>query len=80
MSEEPPRRTEPRWRQPRRSARADFRVAVAVAGPVLFTPPVLALANREGAIFGIPPLLIFVFLAWLAGIVLTAFAARDGGQ
>lgn len=64
---------------PRRPERADGRIAVALLGPVLFAPPVLALFAREARLFGVPSLVVYVFAAWLLGILLTALAARRRG-
>lgn len=52
------------------------RAALAVAGAILFTPLALTLADRPVAPFGIPSVVLYVFGAWLAGIVLTARVAR----
>lgn len=60
------------------AARTDARIAVAIAGPILFTPPLLALADRGTMVFGIPTLVVYIFTAWLVGIVVTALAARSG--
>lgn len=72
----PPAEDEPKPTPP---GRTDARVAVALAGPILFTPPVLALFDRPASVFGVPTLITYVFLAWLAGIVITALAARRRG-
>jgi hypothetical protein len=55
------------------------RAALALGGPVLFTPPVLALADRDAAVLGIPTVVLYVLGAWLAGIVLTFLASRGSG-
>jgi len=60
----------------RQAQRSDARAVLALGGPILFTPPALALADREAAILGVPSLALYVFIAWLAGIVLTFLAAR----
>ncbi|WP_108663257.1 hypothetical protein [Acuticoccus kandeliae] len=56
--------------------RSDARAIVALAGPLLFTPPALALAQRDWSFFGIPTLVVYVFAAWLLGIVLTRAVNR----
>lgn len=61
---------------PRASLRTDARVLLALGGPMLFSAPVMALAERDWTLLGVPALVIYVFLAWLVGIVLTALAAR----
>lgn len=72
-----PRAPEPR---PARAAtRRDVRAALALAGPVLFTPPALALADRDATVLGVPSLVVYVLGAWLLGIVLTFLTAREPG-
>ncbi len=56
--------------------RTDERTVLAFTGPLLFTPPALALADREVAVFGVPSLVVYVFAAWLVGILLTAVVSR----
>ncbi|MEM8854723.1 MAG: hypothetical protein AAGD34_13560 [Pseudomonadota bacterium] len=65
---------------PRRGQRTDTRVVLAIGGMVLFTPPLMGLMDRETTLLGVPLLLVYVFTAWIAGIGLTAWAARrDSG-
>ncbi|WMS41217.1 hypothetical protein RDV64_14135 [Acuticoccus sp. MNP-M23] len=68
MNPEPP----PARRPPRPGARA----ALSAAGPLFFLPPVLAVADRDWSLFGIPALVIYVFSVWLVGIVLIALTAH----
>ena len=63
---------EPTTRLPRRSLRA----VVALAAPVLFTPPVLAIADREATLLGVPLHVAYVFLAWFVGIAIIAVLAH----
>lgn len=60
----------------RNAATGDARAILSAAGPIFFLPPVLALADRDLTIFGVPLLAAYIFLVWLAGIVLIALAAR----
>ena len=57
-------------------SRSDARTALALAGPVLFTPAALALATREWTFLGVPSVAAYVFATWLVGIVLTRLLAR----
>jgi len=70
-----PRAPEPR--AARAATRRDVRAALALAGPVLFTPPALALADRDATVLGVPTLVVYVLVAWLLGILLTFLAARE---
>jgi hypothetical protein len=65
---------------PRPHARRDTRAVLALGGPVLFTPPALALADREATVFGVPALVAYVLGAWLLGILLTFLVARRDGR
>ncbi len=56
--------------------RTDARTVLALAGPVLFTPPALALFDRDATMLGVPALVVYVFAAWLVGILLTAAVSR----
>lgn len=80
MTDKAPNPDPPEPAPPAGTERTDVRVVVALAGPILFTPPMLALADRDGTVLGIPPLLVYVFTSWLVGIVLTALAARRAGR
>lgn len=71
-----PRPTPPDPAPRRSSGRTDRRTVLAIGGPILFTPPALALATREVTLWGVPSLVVYVFSAWLLGIVLTALTAR----
>lgn len=62
---------------PRRSpVTGDARAILSAAGPIFFLPPILALADRDVTLFGVPLLAAYVFIVWLAGIVLIALSAR----
>ncbi|MEM7694301.1 MAG: hypothetical protein AAF318_07605 [Pseudomonadota bacterium] len=65
--------------RPRRAPtrRREWRAALTAGAPIVFLPAVLSLADR-GTILGVPSLVVFVFAAWLAGIVLMALVARPG--
>lgn len=54
-------------------------VALCMLGLVMFNYPVLALFNVSGAIFGIPVLYAYIFLAWAALIALMALVAESRG-
>ncbi|MCF3932839.1 hypothetical protein L1787_05340 [Acuticoccus sp. M5D2P5] len=73
MKREEPPRAPP---EPIAPERTDLRTIVAVGGPLLFTPTALALAQREWTVFGVPSLVIYVFAAWLLGILLTRLLNR----
>ncbi len=51
-------------------------VAIFLLGCLLFSFPLLALFNGDGAILGIPILYAFLFAAWALLIVLMAIAAE----
>ena len=67
-------------RPPRAAGLGDVRGALAIGGAALFTPPVLFLADRESTVLGVPILVVYVFGAWLTGIVFTFLSARSGGS
>ncbi|MBJ3774099.1 hypothetical protein [Acuticoccus mangrovi] len=71
-AEEPGEPTPPASR-----ARSDGRTLLAIAGPVLFTPPAMALADRDFSVSGVPAVVVYVFLAWFVGILLTRWLARS---
>jgi predicted permease len=47
--------------------------AIFLLGCLLFNYPVLALFNKAAAVFGVPVLVAYIFLAWLGFIGLVAF-------
>jgi hypothetical protein len=51
-------------------------VALCMLGMVLFNFPILALFNVPGALFGIPLLYAYIFIAWAVLIALMAFVAN----
>ncbi|MEM0906542.1 MAG: hypothetical protein AAGJ94_04205 [Pseudomonadota bacterium] len=53
-----------------------MRAVLSTAGPIVFLPPTLAVADRDVTLFGIPALAVYIFSAWLIGIILIAFASR----
>ena len=53
-------------------------VALCLLGMVLFNYPILALFNVPGAVFGVPVLYVYIFLAWAALIALMAWVAESG--
>jgi hypothetical protein len=53
-------------------------VALCMLGMLLFNYPILALFNIPGALFGVPVLYAFLFIAWAALIALMAFLAESG--
>ena len=52
-------------------------VALCMLGLLLFNYPVLALFNVSGAVFGVPVLYAYIFIAWAALIALMAFVAES---
>ena len=54
-------------------------VAVCMLGMVLFNYPILTLFNVPGALFGVPVLYAYLFIAWAALIALMAYLAESGG-
>lgn len=61
---------------PAERERRDARTVLAVAGPLLFMPPALTIADRDVTILGVPSLVVYVFAAWFLGIVLTLLVSR----
>lgn len=59
----------------RSNRRTDLRTVVAVVSPLLFSPAFLALADRPWRVADVPALVVYVFAAWLVGIVLTYLLA-----
>ena len=53
-------------------------VALCLLGTLLFNYPILALFNVSGAMFGVPVLYAYIFIAWAALIGLMAFVAESG--
>ncbi len=51
-------------------------VALCMLGCVLFNFPVLALFNVPGALFGVPLIYAYIFLAWALLIALMAWAVE----
>jgi hypothetical protein len=58
-------------------SRAQRMIALCMLGCVLFNFPVLALFNVPGAIFGVPVLYAYIFIAWTLLIALMAWAAEE---
>jgi len=54
-------------------------VALCMLGVVLFNYPMLALFNVSGALFGVPVLYVYMFVAWAGLITLMALAAEAEG-
>ena len=52
-------------------------VALCMLGMLLFNYPILALFNVPGALFGVPVLYAYVFVAWAALIALMAWIAES---
>ncbi|TMH57704.1 MAG: hypothetical protein E6H55_15085 [Betaproteobacteria bacterium] len=55
-------------------------VALCMLGTVLFNYPLLALFNVAGAVFGVPVLYAYIFMAWAALIALMALVAESKSQ
>ena len=53
-------------------------VALCMLGMLLFNYPILALFNVPGAVFGVPVLYLYIFIAWAALIALMAYVAESG--
>ena len=54
-------------------------IALCMVGVLLFNYPVLALFNVSGAVFGVPVLYAYLFIAWATLIALLAFVAESDG-
>jgi hypothetical protein len=54
-------------------------VALCMLGMLLFNYPILALFNVSGALFGVPILYAYIFVAWGALIALLALVAESRG-
>ena len=54
-------------------------VALCMLGMLLFNYPILTLFNVPGALFGVPVLYAYLFIAWAALIALMALLAESGG-
>jgi hypothetical protein len=54
-------------------------VALCMLGMLLFNFPILTLFNVSGALFGVPVLYAYLFIAWAALIALMAYLAESGG-
>jgi hypothetical protein len=54
-------------------------VALCMLGMLLFNYPILTLFNVPGALFGVPVLYAYIFIAWAVLIALMAFLAESGG-
>jgi hypothetical protein len=52
-------------------------IALCMLGMLLFNYPILALFNVSGTVFGVPVLYAYIFIAWVALIVLMAFVAES---
>lgn len=53
------------------------RTAIALLGLVLFTYPVLAIADTGGLTGAAPTIVIYLFVVWAALIALTAWSGRQ---
>ena len=54
-------------------------VALCMLGLLLFNYPILMLFNVPGALFGVPVLYAYLFIAWAALIALMAYLAESDG-
>jgi hypothetical protein len=54
-------------------------VALCMLGMLLFNYPILTLFNVPGALFGVPVLYAYLFIAWGGLIALMAFVAESSG-
>lgn len=55
-------------------------VAVFLIGLLLFNFPLLSLFDRTEPLFGLPPLHVYLFVAWGALIALVAWIAERGAR
>jgi hypothetical protein len=53
-------------------------IAICMLGGLLFNFPVLALFNVDGALFGVPLLYAYIFIAWAVLIALMALVVGNG--
>ena len=53
-------------------------VALCMLGMLLFNYPILTLFNVPGALFGVPVLYAYLFIAWAGLIALMALLAESG--
>lgn len=51
-------------------------ISVFLLGFIIFNFPILNLFSRKGLILGLPPLYLYIFIAWAGLITLTAWIAR----
>ena len=56
--------------------RRDRMVGLFLLALVLFNPPLLRLFGIDGALFGLPPLYVYILAAWAVVIGLAALAAE----
>lgn len=63
-------------RKEQRSRREDAAILLPFFGFVLLMPPVLNLFGIRGLFFGAPPMLVYLFSAWLALIVGAVLLSR----
>jgi hypothetical protein len=54
----------------------ELAVVLPLGGVILFMPPYLRVFSRHDFLFGIPVMHLYIFGAWLFGILLTALLAR----
>ncbi len=54
----------------------DAAVALPAAGLLLFMPPYVLVFDQPATLFGVPLLLVYIFAAWMIGLILTAVVAR----
>jgi hypothetical protein len=54
-------------------------VFVAIAGFLLFTPPLLALFDHHASVFGLPDFVVYLFVSWAVIIGLVAALSRGPG-
>ena len=53
-------------------------VALCMLGMLLFNYPLLALFNVSRAVFGVPVLYAYIFIAWIVLVGLMAYVAESG--
>ncbi len=60
---------------PRRRLR-DIALLLPIGALILFLPPYIRIFSQPSFVFGVPLLHVYIFSAWLIGIVLTGLVAR----
>lgn len=54
----------------------DIAVVIPIVCTLLIMPPFVHIVSGGGSVFGIPPIVVYLFGIWILAIVLTAWNAR----